>query len=125
MVEVVTRELLTPFGLRTLSPGDPKYRGLYRGGPFERDGSYHQGTVWAWLIGHFIDAFVKVNGDTAQTRARVSEMLAAFDSHLSEAMVGSISEIFDGDPPHKPQGAPAQAWSVAEVLRAKKLVTDE
>ncbi|MCC7306176.1 MAG: glycogen debranching protein, partial [Acidobacteria bacterium] len=83
----------------------------------ERDSAYHQGTVWAWLIGAFIDAYRKVNGQGPATEKRVDQMLSGFRSHLSEAGLGQISEIFDGDPPHKPRGCFAQAWSVAEVLR--------
>ena len=114
IIDKIESELLTPVGLRSLSPRDPKYIPIYIGSPFERDSAYHQGTVWGWLIGPFIGAYRKVypsNGD------RVSEMLAGLEAHLLEAGVGQISEIFDADPPHTPRGCPAQAWSVAEVLR--------
>lgn len=120
VIDTVEKELLTPYGLRSLSPRDPKYRGIYKGGPFERDSSYHQGTVWAWLIGHFADAYARVKGDGERTADEIKAMLAAFDSHLSEAMIGSISEIFDADPPFSPKGAAAQAWSVSEVLRVRR-----
>ena len=117
VVEVVQRELLTPYGLRTLSPCDPRYIGRYAGDPRSRDGAYHQGTVWPWLIGPFITAYVKVNGGSGTARAQAAEWLQPLRSHLSDAGLGQISEIFDGDPPHRPVGCFAQAWSVAEVLR--------
>ena len=116
----VDKELLTPVGLRSLSPNDPQYCPVYEGSPFARDSAYHQGTVWAWLIGPFVDAYRKVNGAGKKTEARVSEILSGFETHLTEAGVGQISEIFDGDPPHHPRGCFAQAWSVAEVLRVLK-----
>lgn len=114
IVDKVERELLTPVGLRSLSPRDEKYIPVYTGSPFERDSAYHQGTVWAWLIGPFIDAYRRVY---RESDARVGELLSGFETHLSEAGLGQISEIFDADPPHAPRGCPAQAWSVAEVLR--------
>ena len=112
IVDKVESELLTPVGLRSLSPRDPLYVPVYIGSPFERDSAYHQGTVWGWLIGPFVDAYRKV-----YPLKSVSELLAGFEAHLSEAGVGQISEIFDADPPHAPRGCPAQAWSVAEVIR--------
>ncbi len=113
----VKRELLTPLGLRSLSASDPEYCQVYTGSPFERDSAYHQGTVWAWLIGPFVDAYRRVHGTGEETEARVAEILSGFDAHLREGGVGQISEIFDADPPHHPRGCFAQAWSVAEVLR--------
>lgn len=118
IVDVVRSHLLTPYGLRTLSPSDADYRGRYQGGPLERDGAYHQGTVWPWLLGPFVTAFVKVNGRTAAARREAESMFAAFPRHLLEAGIGQVSEIFDGDAPHAPRGCIAQAWSVAELLRA-------
>ena len=118
VVETVERELLTPVGLRTLSPRDSRYRATYEGDQYSRDSAYHQGTVWPWLLGPFISAYVRVNGGTAQSRARAHEMLRGIEQHLSEAGLGQISEIFDADAPHEPRGCFAQAWSVAEVLRA-------
>jgi predicted glycogen debranching enzyme len=115
VVDKVQAELLTPMGLRSLSPHDPAYVPYYRGSPFDRDSAYHQGTVWAWLIGPFVDAYSKVypgRGD------RIQEFLTPLAKHLTEAGVGQISEIFDAEPPHAPRGCTAQAWSVAEVLRA-------
>ncbi len=114
VVDKVRSELLTPVGLRSLSPKDPAYIPIYNGSPFDRDSAYHQGTVWAWLIGPFINAFQKVYPDD---KGSISEMITGFECHLKEAGIGQISEIFDGDPPHTPRGCPAQAWSVAELLR--------
>ncbi len=115
---VVERELLTPFGLRTLAPSDPRYRGRYEGGPRERDAMYHQGTVWPWLLGPFVRAYLRFHGDSPQTRTRGAGWIAAFQEHVQNAgIAGQISEIFDGDAPHAPRGCPAQAWSVAELLR--------
>jgi glycogen debranching enzyme len=118
VVDKVQEHLLTPYGLRTLAPSDPQYRGRYTGGPAERDGAYHQGTVWPWLMGPFITAYVKVNGGSTAARAQAAEWLKPLQYHLSDSGLGHISEIFDGDPPHRPCGCIAQAWSVAEVLRA-------
>jgi predicted glycogen debranching enzyme len=117
VVEVVEWELLTPFGLRTLSPRDPRYRGRYEGDPLSRDGAYHQGTVWPWLLGPFLTAYVKVHGRTAEARRRADQFLDPMRAHLWQAGLGQISEVFDGDAPHRPGGCFAQAWSVAEVLR--------
>jgi predicted glycogen debranching enzyme len=117
VLEVVERELVTPYGLRSLAPSDPRYQGRYEGDQRRRDGAYHQGTVWAWLMGPFITAYLRVNGRTKESRERAAQMLAGFREHLSDAGLGQISEIFDGDPPHQPRGCIAQAWSVGELLR--------
>lgn len=117
IVAKVEAELLTPVGLRSLAPDDPRYCPVYIGSPFDRDSAYHQGTVWGWLIGPFIDAYRKVHGDGVATERRVEEILSGFESHLSKAGLRQISEIFDAEPPHHPRGCFAQAWSVAEVLR--------
>ena len=117
VVAKVENELLTPVGLRSLAASDDRYCPVYTGSPFERDSAYHQGTVWAWLIGPFVDAYRRVNGPGEKTDHRVADILAGFEAHLSEAGVGQISEIFDAEPPHRPRGCFAQAWSVAEVLR--------
>jgi len=100
-----------------LSPNDARYVASYVGSPFDRDASYHQGTVWGWLIGPFIDAYRKTHPDNAFTEKRLNEIIDGFRDHLTEAMVGQVSEIFDADPPHVPRGCAAQAWSVAELLR--------
>jgi predicted glycogen debranching enzyme len=118
VVEKVQEHLLTPYGLRSLATSDPQYRGRYAGGPAERDGAYHQGAVWPWLLGPFITSYVKVNGGSEAARAQAAEWLEPLRNHLSDAGVGQIPEIFEGDAPHRPCGCIAQAWSVAEVLRA-------
>ena len=115
VVDVVERELLTPVGLRSLSPRDSRYRGRYEGGVFERDSAYHQGTVWQWLLGPFLTAYCKVNPDS---RAQAAVWLTGMQSQLGQAGLGQISEIADGDAPHLARGCMAQAWSVAELLRA-------
>jgi glycogen debranching enzyme len=114
VLETVASRLLTPFGLRSLDPRHPDYKALYFGDLRSRDAAYHQGTVWAWLIGPFVDAWLKVH---PSDHAGAREFLMGFRSHLDDACVGSISEIFDGDQPFRPRGCIAQAWSVAEVLR--------
>ncbi len=119
VVDAVRRELLTPYGLRTLSPRNAEYHGRYEGPPYERDNAYHQGTVWAWLIGPFITAYLKTHGRTPDTLATARGWLRSFRAHLSDIGLGQISEIFDGDAPHTPRGCIAQAWSVAEVLRCE------
>jgi len=114
VVDLVERMLLTPLGLRSLAPDDADYIAHYRGGPAERDAAYHQGTVWPWLIGPYVDAWERVHPDEAGARSTV---LAAFADHLSDAGIGTISEIFDAEAPYTPRGCIAQAWSVAEVVR--------
>jgi len=114
VVDVVREKLLTPYGLRSLSPDHPEYKPAYDGDLRARDAAYHQGTVWAWLIGPFIDAWLKVNpGD----HAGALRLVHGFKPHLGDACIGTISEIFDAEPPFHPRGCAAQAWSVAEVLR--------
>ncbi len=115
VVDVVERELLTPYGLRTLAPSDPAYRGRYEGDPRSRDGAYHQGTVWPWLMGPFVSAFLKTHGD--EGREQAAAWLTPLREFLRDDGVGQIPEIFDGDFPHAPRGAIAQAWSIAELLR--------
>jgi len=124
VVRVVGEKLLTPLGLRTLSPDDGRYRRRYGGSWESRDRAYHQGTVWAWLIGPYVEAYLRVEDYRPFAVARAAEMLSAFAPHLERAGVGFIGEIFDGDAPHEPRGCIAQAWSVGEVLRAKRLVQE-
>ncbi len=114
VVDTCARHLLTSHGLRSLAPDDPQYGGRYGGSPIDRDGSYHQGTVWAWLLGPFALAHLRVYNDPA----RAGQFLDPMADHLNVHGLGSISEIFDGDAPFQPRGCIAQAWSVAEVLRA-------
>jgi len=121
LLETVHRELWTPVGLRTLAPSDPRYRGSYEGNVTERDSAYHQGTVWAWLIGPYLSARLRVFGNCEETRNIARENLGALHAHMTDAGLGSISEIFDGDAPHRPKGCIAQAWSVAETLRMAAL----
>jgi predicted glycogen debranching enzyme len=116
VLATVERQLLTPRGLRSLSPADSGYQGTYQGPPVERDGAYHQGTVWGWLLGPYISALVRF-GD-ADTKGRARRLIDGFATHLDAEGLGSLSEIFDGDAPHSAKGCSAQAWSVAEVLRA-------
>ena len=118
VVQVVKDQLLTPCGLRGLAPGDPDYHPVYQGNVYERDSAYHQGTVWAWLIGPFVDAYLNAFGESEENIAYLKSLFKGFRHHLSEAMLGSISEVFDAEAPHKPKGCAAQAWSVAELLRA-------
>jgi predicted glycogen debranching enzyme len=119
ILAVVERELLTPFGLRTLAPGEGDYIGRYRGGVVERDGAYHQGAVWPWLIGPYVRAALRVRGGSPEALARLRELLAPLLEYAAEN--GTIPELFDGDAPHLAGGAPAQAWSVAEVIAAARL----
>jgi predicted glycogen debranching enzyme len=114
VLDVVEQQLLTPVGLRSLAPGHPDYKPYYFGDLRSRDAAYHQGTVWAWLIGPFLDAWLKVQPDD---RAGARRRLEGIVPHLSEACIGSISEVFDASEPFTPRGCIAQAWSVAEVLR--------
>jgi predicted glycogen debranching enzyme len=115
VMRTVTDRLLTPYGLRTLAPGHPDYKPTYDGDLRARDAAYHQGTVWAWLIGPFVDAWLRVYPNEA---AEARKALTGFEPHLNEACLGSISEIFDAEAPYHPRGCVAQAWSVAEVFRA-------
>ena len=114
VVRLCGRELLTSYGLRSLGPAEPGFRPYYLGGVRERDGSYHQGPVWAWLLGHYALAEYRVHGDAALAQAR----LQPIREHLLDAALGTVSEIFDGAAPHTPRGAPSQAWSVACILEA-------
>jgi glycogen debranching enzyme len=119
VLDVVRERLLTPLGLRTLAAEHADFRGSYDGDLRSRDAAYHQGTVWPWLIGPFVDAWLKAfPADLARPRA----WLAEFERHLGDAGIGSISEICDAEPPYAPRGCIAQAWSVAEVLRARLAV---
>jgi len=123
VVNVVREKLLTPYGLRTLSPGDSRYKGTYTGPQKQRDAAYHQGTVWPYLIGPFVEAYLKVNDFSRESREKAAGFIEPLLRHMTEdACLGSISEIFDADEPHKPKGCIAQAWSVAELIRAYLLI---
>lgn len=122
VVKCVREYLLTPFGLRTLSPSDPDYQPVCRGPQEVRDKAYHQGTVWPWPAGAYMDAVIKTARTPAAVRSALSTLTPLFTSHLQEAGLGSMSEIFDGDAPHTPGGCIAQAWSCAEALRLLLLV---
>jgi glycogen debranching enzyme len=119
ILKTVEQHLLTPYGLRSLAPGDPQYRGRYEGDPWSRDSAYHQGTVWPWLIGPFISALLAVNHHSEQARKQAGQWLAPLKAYMEDRGVGQLPEIFDGDPPHRPCGCIAQAWSVAELLRVE------
>jgi predicted glycogen debranching enzyme len=122
VLDCVEGKLLTPLGLRSLSPDDPHYVPHYAGSPLQRDGAYHQGTVWPWLIGPFTQAWLRVNGDTEATRALARErFVAPLMAHLDTAGLGHVSEVADGDAPHTPGGCPFQAWSVGELIRARAM----
>lgn len=114
IVNLCRQELLTSYGLRSLAPSHPDYRPYYQGGVWERDGAYHQGPVWGWLLGHFALAEYRVHGDVNLALARLEPL----QDHLCDAGLGTVSEIFDGAPPHQPRGCPSQAWSVACTLEA-------
>jgi glycogen debranching enzyme len=123
VVNTVQNYLLTPYGLRTLNVQDSRYIGVYTGPQSQRDEAYHQGTVWAFLMGPFVEAYLKVNGFGRRSRKKAGKFIQPLLKHLNEAgCVGSVSEIFDGDPPHNPKGCIAQAWSVAELIRAYQLI---
>lgn len=113
IIDVCAKSLLTPYGMRTLSPNDLRYIGRFTGGQRERDGAYHQGTVWPWPLGAFVEAHYRIHGDKATAQA----FLEPLCEHLKEGSIGSLNEVYDGDPPHRPLGCIAQAWSVSEVLR--------
>jgi predicted glycogen debranching enzyme len=123
VVVEVERRLWTPLGLRTLPPDDPRYVRHYQGGVLERDGAYHQGTAWPWLLGPFVEAWVRTNGNDADARRRARRcFFEPLLRHLGEAGLGHISEIADADPPYTPRGCPFQAWSVGEALRLERTI---
>ncbi len=125
VVAAVERELLTPLGLRSLAPGESAYQPHYLGGVRERDGAYHQGTVWPWLIGPFVEAWLRVHGDQpAQRHEARDRFLAPLVEHLGAAGLGHVSEIADGEAPHSPRGCPFQAWSLGELLRVERMLCD-
>lgn len=118
IVSAVQEKLLTPYGLRSLERGDPDYKGAYKGDIVNRDLAYHNGTVWAWLIGPFITAYMRVNAGSGGKEQAFEFLGALISRHLTEVGIGTISELFDGDAPHAPKGCISQAWSVAEIIRS-------
>ncbi len=123
VVDVLEQELWTPLGLRTLPRGDPHYHGHYEGSPLERDRAYHQGTVWPWLLGPFVEAWVRVQGSSPEAKRVAHErFLAPLFAHLADAGLGHVSEVADGGAPHTPGGCPFQAWSLGELLRLERVV---
>jgi predicted glycogen debranching enzyme len=125
VVETVERQLLTPLGLRSLAPSEPGYRPHYGGGVFERDSGYHQGTVWPWLMGPFVEAWLRVRGDGADPKREAdSRYLAGLRAYLEVAGLGHICEVADAEPPYRPGGCPFQAWSLGEYLRVRRLLAE-
>jgi predicted glycogen debranching enzyme len=123
VVEVVEEKLFTPLGLRSLAPGEPGYAPRYEGDVRQRDSAYHQGTVWPWLIGPFVEAWLRVGGDTAEAKAEArARFLAPLHAHLGTAGLGHVAEIADAEAPHTPRGCPFQAWSLAELLRLEHTI---
>ncbi|MCK5840479.1 MAG: amylo-alpha-1,6-glucosidase, partial [Bacteroidales bacterium] len=120
ILDVIEQELLTSRGLRTLSPENTNYKGVYFGDQATRDTAYHNGTAWPWLVGHFIEGYLKVNGKNGIHFAK--KLLFGFEDVMLEHGIGTVSEVYDGDPPHKAGGTISQAWSVAELLRMEKMI---
>jgi len=118
VVNVVSKHLLTPYGLRSLSPASRNYRGRYGGDQYERDSAYHQGTVWAWLMGPFLTSLVRVHNNSQKSKQLARRLLDPLFAHINEYGLNTVSEIFTGDPPYQARGCFAQAWSVAEILRS-------
>lgn len=125
VLQVVEEKLLSPLGLRSLAPDEPGYRPHYEGGVYERDSAYHQGTVWPWLMGPFVEGWLHVHGNSPSNRREARrKFLAPLEEHLSSAGLGHVSEIVDGEPPHTPRGCPFQAWSLGEFLRTRLILND-
>lgn len=120
VLEVIKLNLLTTRGLRTLAPNDPSYKGYYQGNQYQRDNAYHQGTVWPWLLGHFVEGYLKIHRKAGKNM--IEKLIKGFDDTMAQYGVGTIAEIYDGDPPHRPKGAISQAWSVGELLRIMYLI---
>jgi glycogen debranching enzyme len=123
VVDLVEAHLLTPLGLRTLAPADPAYRPRYAGDLPSRDGAYHQGTAWPWLLGPFVEAWLRTRTTTPASRQQAAaRFLAPLEAHLTQFGLGHVCEVADGDAPHTPGGCPFQAWSVGEMLRIRRML---
>ena len=122
VLDIVRIHLLTPRGLRTLSPRNPLYKGHYGGDQPTRDQQYHQGTVWPWLLEHYVSACFQLYGKAYLGTAE--DILAGFDEDISMYGIGSVAEVYDGDPPHSPGGSPSQAWSVGAILRIHEMIEE-
>jgi glycogen debranching enzyme len=121
VVDACERALWTPLGMRSLAPGEPGYSPRYEGDPATRDRAYHQGTAWPWLLGAFVEAWLRVRGGSEAARREARErFVAPLLTHLGEAGLGHVSEIADAEAPHAPRGCPFQAWSIAELLRLER-----
>jgi glycogen debranching enzyme len=120
ILKVIDKELYTPKGLRTLSPNNPHYVGRYEGDQPTRDSAYHQGTAWPWLLGAYVEAHFRINPTRAVNIA--NEILESFKEDIGIHGICTISEVYDGDPPQRPNGCISQAWSVAEIIRIYKMV---
>jgi len=124
VVDAVEKDLVTPTGVRTLGRSDADYQPHYQGGVAQRDGAYHQGTAWPWLMGAFVEAWLRVHGDAPERKAEArARFVAPLAAHVGDPGLGHLFEIADGDPPHTPRGCPFQAWSLGELLRAQALTT--
>jgi predicted glycogen debranching enzyme len=122
IVDEVEAALLTPAGLRTLAPSDPAYRPRYEGDPEQRDGAYHQGTVWPWLMGAFVQAWLRTRGGDADAKAQARErFVSPLEGRVGAAGIDHLFEIADGEAPHAPRGCPFQAWSLGELIRAQRM----
>ncbi|WP_209329648.1 amylo-alpha-1,6-glucosidase [Lunatimonas salinarum] len=122
VLEVIKANLFTERGLRTLAPSDSRYQGYYQGNQYERDNAYHQGTVWPWLLGHFAEGYLKLHGKSG--KRFIQNVIASFDKVMTQYGIGTVAEIYDGDPPHRPKGSISQAWSVGELLRMQYLINN-
>jgi glycogen debranching enzyme len=120
ILEVAKSKLLTTRGIRSLAPNDIQYKGYYQGNQLQRDRAYHQGTVWPWLMGHFAEGYLKLHGKAG--KKFVQKLIQSFDGVMNQYGIGTVAEIYDGDPPHRPKGAISQAWSIGELLRMMYLV---
>lgn len=118
VVDTIQKNLLTPVGLRTLELKDPAYEPRFEGGVAQRDGAYHQGSVWPWLIGPFIAAHLYAYGESDQALSFCRQILSRFEAELAACCLGSLSEVYDADSPHRPGGCPAQLWSIAQLILA-------